>query len=443
MKIQYNLLACGMLFIMGMASCEMKEELIPGNNNPEEKGLLQIGVAYNNSTTTPRTKADEDTEEKYVDADGFKVEISNSELKYNETFTYKTAEPLSVELPVATYTVYAHSDLVKAKKMTEPYYGQEQNIEIKAKQTVDVNMLCKMENTKFSLIYAPEFLTTFSSCEITITAGDCILNFSYDKSKNSDVQNPAPEYWMLEEGVTKITVAAVGWTAEGNVRVSQSFDYHKEDNSAYEGSDAITFTMRPTADNSGSTTIGVTVSLFEEVEGDTVEVPVEGEETGGDETDPEEPEEPENPDPGTGELTMEVPEDIVFSVNDQEIPSDAVIKINAPAGMKSLKVIIKSGNTGFETAISALVENGLDFITEGVEVVDNDIIGTVLKTFLPDSNVTAPESGTTSYSFPVGAFFGLMKNFGATTMGPHTFEVTLEDMEGNKLEDSLKVTINE
>ena len=140
---------------------------------------------------------------------------------------------------------------------------------------------------------------------------------------------------------------------------------------------------------------------------------------------------------------MEVPEDIVFSIKDETIPSDAEIKINAPAGMKSLKVIIKSGNPGFTNAISALAENGLDFITEGVEVVDNDKIGIVLKMFLPESDITAPQKGATSYSFPVGAFFGLMKNFGATTEGPHTFEVTLEDMNGEKLEDNLKVTINE
>lgn len=427
MKIQYNLLACGMLFIMGMASCEMKEELIPGSNNPEEKGLLQIGVAYNKSTTTPRTKA----EENYIDADGFKVEISNSDLNYNEIFTYSTAEPLSVELPVATYKVYAHSDLVKEKYMNEPYYGQEQSIEITPNSTVDVNMLCKMENTKIALVYDSEFLTTFSKCDITITAGSCIKSFSYDKSVDQDVQNPAPQYWMLDEGVTTISVTAIGWTTEGNVQVRQSYDYHKEDNSAYEGSDAITFTMYPTADNSGSTTIGVKVVLFEELEGDSIEVPVEGDETGG-----------SDPGTGTGELTMQVPDDIVFSVNDPTIPTDAEIKINAPAGMKSLKVFIKSGNIGFKNAISALVESGLNFITEGVEVVDNDKIGMVLKTFLPESDVTAPKQGETSYSFPVGAFFGLMKNFGPTTDGPHTFEVILEDMEGEKLEDSLKVTIN-
>lgn len=435
MKIQYNLLACGMLFIMGMASCEMKEELIPGNNNPEEKGLLQIGVAYNNSTTTPRTKADEDTEEKYVDADGFKVEISNSELKYNETFTYKTAEPLSVELPVATYTVYAHSDLVKAKKMTEPYYGQEQSIEIKAKQTVDVNMLCKMENTKFSLIYAPEFLTTFSSCEITITAGDCILNFSYDKSKNTDVQNPAPEYWMLEEGVTKITVAAVGWTAEGNMRIAQSFDYHKEDNSAYEGSDAITFTMRPTADNSGSTTIGVTVSLFEEVEGDTVEVPVEGEETGGDETDPEEPEEPENPDPGTGEITITDGGTGYLTngvtVSGGEFPDDVNVIMDIPNGIQNMYVLVSTTNTVFEGMVA---EIGLTS-GEGMDLVNAEGTsgeGTSLSELFP-----LPEAGQSDYTFTMSEMlFNMLGNFDGT----HDFKLKVVDKEGN--EKSAVLTIN-
>ncbi len=92
MKIQYTLLACGMLFLMGMASCEMKEELIPGNNDPEEKGLLQIGVSYNKSITATQTKA----EEAPVDADGFKVEITNSDLNYNKTFTYNNVSSTKI-----------------------------------------------------------------------------------------------------------------------------------------------------------------------------------------------------------------------------------------------------------------------------------------------------------------------------------------------------------
>lgn len=427
MKIQYNLLACGMLFIMGMASCEMKEELIPGNNNPEEKGLLQIGVAYNNSTTTPRTKADEDSEEKYVDADGFKVEISNSELKYNETFTYKTAEPLSVELPVATYKVYAHSDLEKQTYMTEPYYGQEQSIEIKAQQTVDVDMLCKMENTKITLVYDPEFLSTFSKCQITIAAGNCVRDFSYDKSVNKDVQNPAPEYWMLEEGVTTIRVTAFGWTAEGNVPVSQSYDYHKEDNSAYEGSDAITFTMRPTADNSGSTTIGVTVNLFEEVEGDTVEVPVKGEETGGGETDPEEP---ENPDPGTGEITISDGGTGYLTngvtVSGSEFPNDVNIIMDIPNGIQNMYVLVGSTNEGFLDAVGPFgltSDDGMDLASEKASG-----LGSLFK---------LPESNATKYEFSMSeSLFSMLGSF----PGKHDFKLKVVDTKGN--EKSAILTIN-
>lgn len=426
MKIQYTLLACGMLFLMGMASCEMKEELIPGNNDPEEKGLLQIGVAYNKSITAAQTKA----EEAPVEADGFKVEISNSDLNYNKTFTYNTGEPLSVELPVAIYKVYAHSDLEKQTYMTEPYYGQEQSIEIKAQQTVDVDMLCKMENTKITLVYDPEFLSTFSKCEITITAGNCVKTFSYDKSVNPDVQNPAPQYWMLEEGVTTIKVTAVGWTTEGNVRVSQSYDYHKDDNSAYEGSDAITFTMHPTADNSGSTTIKVTVELFEELDGETVNVPVEGEETGDSETDPEEPEEPENPDSGTGEITISdggtgyLTNGVIVSKD--KIPTDVNVIMDIPNGIQNMYVSVKTTNEVFEGMVAEMGltnGDGMDLTSEAASE---------LAELFP-----LPKDGQTEYTFSMSeSLFEMLGTFDGT----HEFKLKVVDKEGN--EESAVLTIN-
>lgn len=426
MKIQYNLLACGMLFIMGMASCEMKEELIPGSNNPEEKGLLQIGVAYNNSTTTPRTKA----EENYVDADGFKVEISNSDLNYNEIFTYSTAEPLYVELPVATYKVYAHSNLTKEKYMTEPYYGKEQSIEITPNNTVEANVLCKMENTKIAVVYDTQFLSTFSKCNITITAGNCIRDFKYDKSTNPDVQNPEPQYWMLEEGVTTINVTAVGWTTEGNVEVRQSYDYHKDDNSAYEGSDAITFTMHPTVGNSGTATIGVTVSLFEEVAGDPVEVPVEVEEGEGGETDPEEP---ENPDPGTGEITISdggtgyLTDGV--TVSGGVFPDDVKVIMNIPNGIQNMFVLVDSTNDAFLGAVKnfGLTENdGMDLASEAASGLS--------------SLFELPELNATEYTFSMSEnLFTLLGGFS----GKHDFKLKVVDKKGNEASEILTINIPE
>lgn len=426
MKIQYNLLACGMLFIMGMASCEMKEELIPGSNNPEEKGLLQIGVAYNNSTTTPRTKA----EENYIDADGFKVEISNSDLNYNEIFTYSTAEPLYVELPVATYKVYAHSNLTKEKYMTEPYYGKEQSIEITPNNTVEANVLCKMENTKIAVVYDTQFLSTFSKCNITITAGNCIRDFKYDKSTNPDVQNPEPQYWMLEEGVTTINVTAVGWTTEGNVQVRQTYDYHKEDNSAYEGSDAITFTMHPTADNSGSTTIGVKVVLFEELEGDQIEVPVEGDETGGGETDPDEP---ENPDVGTGEITISdggtgyLTNGVIVSGG--KFPTDVNVIMKVPNGIQNMYVLVSTTNPVFEGMVAGMgltKGDGMDLASEAASELSE-----LFK---------LPGVGETDYTFSMTkTLFGLLGNF----PGTHDFQLKVVDKEGNEKSAVLTITIEQ
>ena len=107
-----------------------------------------------------------------------------------------------------------------------------------------------------------------------------------------------------------------------------------------------------------------------------------------------------------------------------------------------MNVKIVAGNDGFAKTISDL-STALDFVTNGVELVDNKIISSVLSGFLGEgASVEAPQAGDTSYKFPVGAFFGLMNGFGATAPKSHTFKIVLEDQAGNIVDDELLVTIN-
>ena len=140
---------------------------------------------------------------------------------------------------------------------------------------------------------------------------------------------------------------------------------------------------------------------------------------------------------------MQMPSDgnIVYTLNGSDQPASADVIISAPNGLKSMIVKIVAGNEDFGTTISDLSRLGLDFVN-GVEMVGNEIIGEVLGAFLGDSSVSAPSVDDTSYTFPVGAFFNLMNGFGATAPNAHTFQITLEDQKGNKVEDELRVTIN-
>ena len=75
-------------------------------------------------------------------------------------------------------------------------------------------------------------------------------------------------------------------------------------------------------------------------------------------------------------------------------------------------------------------------------MVANDKITQILQTF-GGEELAAPQSGVTFYDFPIYAFFVLMDGFGATAPNAHVFQVVVEDMNGNKVSDEVKVTINE
>ena len=152
-------------------------------------------------------------------------------------------------------------------------------------------------------------------------------------------------------------------------------------------------------------------------------------------TEPEEPGDENAP-------TMQMPSDgnIVYTLNGSDQPASADVIISAPNGLKSMIVKIVAGNDDFAKTIADL-SGTLDFVN-GVEMVGNEIIGEVLGAFLGDSSVSAPGVGDTSYTFPVGAFFNLMNIYGATAPNAHSFQITLEDQKGNKVEDELRVTIN-
>ena len=188
-------------------------------------------------------------------------------------------------------------------------------------------------------------------------------------------------------------------------------------------------------------TIGNTVDhTYVDQPDETVEIPVEIEDGTG-ETDPEDPN-PDEPDqPGGADApTMTMPNNgnITYTIGGNDQPASADVLINAPKGIKSLKVWIESGNDGFKQTISDLVGNGLDF-QAGVEVVGSDamlgIVGEAVG--VPNADGT-----TTEYRFPVGNFFSMMNIYGATAPNAHVFKIVLEDGDGNKVEDELSVTIN-
>ena len=133
MKIQ-NIILGGFLVLTGLTSCEMKEELWGEKTNPDEVGLLNVGVAVtslvNDIPVATRANTEDIPTSSPISAEGYKIDLLNADGTTAKSFTYKSdMEP--VEVPTGDYTLYAHMDKTFDDEMTEPYYGGRESISIK------------------------------------------------------------------------------------------------------------------------------------------------------------------------------------------------------------------------------------------------------------------------------------------------------------------------
>ena len=106
----------GCLLMMGLASCEMKNEILRKDDDSSEMGLLNLGVAVDSKNNDVQTKAEAESGETIpsVSATGYIVEISNSTGVY-KTLTYDPTNA-SVELPVGDYTMAPISRAIRRRR---------------------------------------------------------------------------------------------------------------------------------------------------------------------------------------------------------------------------------------------------------------------------------------------------------------------------------------
>lgn len=475
MKIR-NTILFAMMAMFGLASCEMKEELWGNKTNPDEVGLLNVGVAVSSlvNDVPVSTKADADIPvSSPISAEGYKIELLNADGTTAKSFTYESdMEP--VEVPTGDYTLYAHMDKAFEDEMDEPYYGGRESISIKKGITTEASVTCKMENTKIQINYPDTFLQTFDTWTIVITdnKGNSVTFTQADL-------NPDAIYWRIGEDVKTITVNVTAMTKEGN-RVSDSRNISKPTDSDSEywlGNDALTITVvpgdktpvdpdqpaepdepdtdpdepedpDPTPDpepepepnpDDSSTVSGIEIKV-EGIFGDkaddvTVEVPT----TPGDVTD--EPEQPSEPEEGDESETPISNPTISFPKNTYTLPADvnenadATIKASDGATLTSVKVTI-DGDGAFGEAIGEILDGA--FLT-GLEIVGN----TELVEALQETGVAISTLGKnqTSYTFPVGSFFPMLRVFSTNSSDGHVFKIDVEDSAGKRVSASLSVIV--
>lgn len=449
-------IALSILIVIGMTSCELKDELWGKSSDDGETGALELGVSVTQPTST--TRADETTTT--IDTSDFPVIITDESGATVKEYDSVDALPESITLSVGDYTVTAHTPDDFEKQMKTPYYSGSKEFTITKGITSTVEVVCKMKNSRIQLTYSQDFLDNFTAWTITIDDGSEKV-LSYTETATA----PTAVYWYFEEGtVASIKVNFKGTTTSGNT-VSESRTFTKsnateeyEDVSDYfGGGDALVINMGTTESNTGNVTgVNITTNITFDGEVEDVEIPTTDEDNGSSDDNNGGDDNGSTTDGLTltciGKINSTATEEgnvfetgVEYSISEGNYP-ETNIEISTSAGLKSLKVTIIAGNAGFQA------------VCDDMEFTDYELIGekgTALGNALESLGVSLPmpQANATSYTFPVGQFYSFMNYYGPTVdseeyeenepdgKNSHVFSVTVEDNAGNKESASLSVTI--
>lgn len=430
MKIHKKLLT-GILGAASLSSC-VSEMPFEGSMAKENLGQMELNV----DLLKPQTRT-------VTEVKNFPVIIYDTDGNEVKNFRTVTEITSAITLQVGNYTVESHTPGEIQKRMYEPYYKGQQEVEIMKGITSRADVTCKMENSIINIVYDDEFKNTFSTWQITLDDGsETALGFSNTNAITT-------VYWYFgENGTEKLNVNFQGTTKEG-ANISSKFQLTKDqadesyddDRENFCGGDALNLKFTATEATDGKLT-GVTINADvtftetnENVTVTVIDVPGNYEEgdpgQGGD-------------NPGGGEtggndnvINLNLPQPISFPMFgaasvDQSL-GDTYIAANA--GLKSIRVSVASTSDDMISSLRDLnTEHGVDFIN-GAEIVDNQ---SVVNLFIAlDQPLSVPTQGDKDYTFPIGNFFPMLQ----VLVGEHTFNLEVTDMNGNKKTGAVVITI--
>lgn len=428
-----NIIALSTAAILCLASCEMKNELTGSLVSKEDTGAVELEVSVKQPVS--QTRAEE------VATNDFPVTIQGTSTGVTDVLKeYATADevPSSITVPVGEYTISSHSPGTLEKQMSAPYYTGSTDITVTKDVASQVDVVCRMANSRIQMIYGEDFKEAFSEWTITIDDGS-EMALSYTQANLT----PDAIYWHFDDNVTAITVNIKAKTVEGNTvtesrtfRKSDAAENYEEVGDAFTGGDALEIAMGTVESSTGDLTgITITTNITFENESESVEIPT---------TDPDEPGEGggDPVEPGEGAVTLNLPADVTYSISAGDAPASADAYIASEAGLDKIIVTITAGNDAFQAILVDLKMDGQSFLAEngGVDLIDNADFGSLVATV----GSKAPTDGTKEYTFPIGAFFTFLNTTGATDDGKsHEFHITVTDKNGETATGVFKVTINE
>lgn len=436
--------------IIGLSSCEMRDELLGKGEAGENAGTLELGLSsvYNGvtvsraSTTVDGGTTTGNFDEEDINVDNYTLVVTNTETQ-EEVAKGKVSELKNesgkVVLPLSEgdYSVTAYNYEGENVTVSErPYFKGEQTFSVKKGVATSVDLPCKLACVEVSLSLTSSFEEAFKDDYAVIIDNGDGASQTFDKTSIGKKY-----YFQTPEHQSTLNASIKATSEEGNfVELKATIQKPADAEggvSDLEGGDSFNIQLTEEGSTDSYISIGITVDLtFTEV-GETIEIPVgniiyEGPDTpgeggeGGDE-------------PTTGTLSVTgIPE--TYNLTTTGTVPTIKVDMASEKGIKSLIVSISSDNEEFSGLLTPLdLLKPFDLCNlEERPTAKSTLLGLNL---ISEDVYTQLHAGTlTSYTFEVTSLVALLPQTGLT--GSHKFTLTISDGNETK-EGALTVNVTE
>lgn len=429
--------------IVGLSSCEMRDELLGKGGAGENAGTLELDLAsiYNgvtlsraNETVDGGTTTGSFNEED-VNVDNYTLIVTNTETQ-EEAARGKVSELKNengkVVLPLGegSYAVTAYNYEGENVTVSErPYFKGEQTFSVKKGIATNVDLTCKLACIEVSIGLTSSFEEAFKDdYSVVVDNGDGASQVFDKNSIGKKYYYQTPDHQSCLNASIKAT-SVEGNFVELKATIQKPADAEGGE-SDLEGGDSFEINLTDEGSTESSISIGITVDLtFTEV-GETIEIPVDNIIYEG----------PDTPGEGGGEepeasITFEgLPATYTCTNGDSDIAGLQDVHILAPNGIKNLNVTI-SGE------IAALL--GMVSLPETFDIcnMDDDLKGKIVGLGLvTEEEYIQLHAGTcTDFTFKLGGLLVLIPQ--VVTSGTSTFNLAVSDGVSTK-DGDITVIVN-
>lgn len=428
MKKVKHIVLPGLCILLALTSCEMKKEILEsGKQGTDTQGILDLSVNSENEETVLNpigTKASS-----ALDVNNFSVEITNNNDVVIKNFdTYKELkEQGTFLLEKGSYKVKASSGELKEAAFDAPVFANTETFVIEPKKITKTDIVCEMQNIKVLIKCSESFISSFKpDFEVFVTNGKGTLTF-----KNNIIQENTAGYFKPGDFL-KLVVNATRIDGDPSMsEISQTFYLNEQkDNNKAEAKDFFTvyLDVQDITGEAGKPGISADLTLNERDE--TILVPSEPEEGGGDNPGGDGGETGNGPTLTTTGFEFGKAVSLSKAAADQGNTPTIIVDIDATTGGGIENLIVKIDSKELSPLLAAMgIPEEFDMAH-----LDSGIIPLIKELGL-DTEVL----GKTTAQFDISGFMGPL----ALTSGTSTFSLTVTDKNGGTSTGSIIITVTD